>query len=230
MTVLTAADLFQSTHLLRGGTNFWCGGCPGWRFQSTHLLRGGTHIHGPLCDQLPISIHPPPARRDDGCDDRLRSVGHISIHPPPARRDDPLPDRPSPVRHFNPPTSCEAGPRQTMSRLYMLYFNPPTSCEAGPRLTLRSGCLALFQSTHLLRGGTEKVQFPALTAAFQSTHLLRGGTPIGVHENVYIEISIHPPPARRDMMPVYAKCKRDNFNPPTSCEAGQGLCPVHGGV
>ena len=78
---------FQSTHLLRGGTRYFIPMHPTSQFQSTHLLRGGTRwvlVHG------------------------------------------------GGTFHFNPPTSCEVGPRRRYIENVAGHFNPPTSCEVGP--------------------------------------------------------------------------------------------------
>ena len=147
--------LFQSTHLLRGGTyavprravmeayfnpptscevgpsDTTChiARCTG--FQSTHLLRGGTRRvdqpHGPSVFQ---STH---LLRGGTCSLRFTPVPFRYFNPPTScevgRR---LPHLTTGVRYFNPPTSCEVGPTTRHSLSTLTNFNPPTSCEVGP--------------------------------------------------------------------------------------------------
>ena len=98
--------IFQSTHLLRDGTQFNRQSEGGYgKFQSTHLLRGGTLRHDHFPANLRISIHPPPARWD--------------FCPPPDCYA---------VPHFNPPTSCEVGrarPGQASRRIRDISIHPP---------------------------------------------------------------------------------------------------------
>ena len=147
--------LFQSTHLLRGGT----ARSSSREFISVYFnpptsCEVGRAGIGEAVIRINISIHPPPARWDSLCCFRSASsssfqsthllrggtrgsaiigqVASISIHPPPARWDSAAMPVVSDIVNFNPPTSCEVG-RQA----YKVY----TDTE-------------LFQSTHLLRGGT----------------------------------------------------------------------------
>ena len=194
-------------------------------FQSTQLLRGGTNAEKVQFPALTISIHPPPARWDPsvyicssihftfqsthllrggtGLDVEHVLPAVISIHPPPARWDHAAPPCHAALSKFQSTHLLRGGtaittPCATKHR----NFNPPTSCEVGPGVSGSPlSCMRRFQSTHLLRGGTR------LTT-----------------NSICAEpsISIHPPPARWDMDSARAACmETDNFNPPTSCEVGR---------
>ena len=100
--------------------------CDHYKFQSTHLLRGGTECPPARCRGSAISIHPPPARWDhiSPC---LRNGDIISIHPPPARWDmlTQIGSSASSI-DFNPPTSCEVGLiRETLNGIYTISIHPP---------------------------------------------------------------------------------------------------------
>ena len=127
-------SIFQSTHLLRGGTRLpWVETRP-QAFQSTHLLRGGTAISTP-CATKHRNFNPPTSCEVGpgvsgsplSCMRRFQSTHllrggtrlttnsicaepSISIHPPPARWDmDSARAACMETDNFNPPTSCEVG-------------------------------------------------------------------------------------------------------------------------
>ena len=123
-------------------------------FQSTHLLRGGTCHRAGCRRSADISIHPPPARWDSCHHDvSVRAgnfnpptsceVGHDCYHT----------GLISP--EFQSTHLLRGG--TYMPELLQQEgkdFNPPTSCEVGHRLERPPLRLSIFQSTHLLRGGT----------------------------------------------------------------------------
>ena len=168
-----------------------------------------------------ISIHPPPARWDDPSADP-DALANISIHPPPARWDNVKfkPEDAETDISIHPPPARWDGSWASYGS-YETDFNPPTSCEVGPRLRGLSATGVLFQSTHLLRGGTPTLKTPPQKLKFQSTHLLRGGTLRSAALSPTSPISIHPPPARWDSISRSSSFDFSNFNPPTSCEVGR---------
>ena len=126
--------VFQSTHLLRGGTRGASSPRTTSKFQSTHLLRGGTERFCALgVGGANISIHPPPARWDDDLIAIAAALtGFQSTHLLRGGTDKPVDNRTAEEINFNPPTSCEVG-----------LVRPAAVAVA-----------TVFQSTHLLRGGT----------------------------------------------------------------------------
>ena len=122
-------------------------------FQSTHLLRGGTCHRAGCRRSADISIHPPPARWDSCHHDvSVRAgnfnpptsceVGHDCYHTgliSPEfqsthllRGGTYMPELlQQEGKDFNPPTSCEVGRNQFPECDKFRYFNPPTSCEVG---------------------------------------------------------------------------------------------------
>ncbi len=168
---------FQSTHLMRGGTWKSRHCCLLKEFQSTHLMRGGTSVSGWVVDTTPISIHPPHARWDGT---HGLSVGRDS--------------------HFNPPTSCEVGPgNKASAESLKISIHPPharwdPACEIPPVVGLIS-----IHPPHA-RWDTVRCPLDSSDWPFQSTHLMRGGTGLR-----FPQVSMS-----------------RNFNPPTSCEVGRG--------
>ena len=130
--------VFQSTHLLRGGT-----GEPHLRgarqgFQSTHLLRGGTPALAPPVERR--NFNPPTSCEVGLCLDINKGEPfNISIHPPPARWDLSRPYKPYPLQISIHP--------------------PPARWDLNPIIVIH---ITVFQSTHLLRGGTEWYGLPAV--------------------------------------------------------------------
>ncbi len=146
-----------------------------------------------------ISIHPPPARRDRlvGGGQLLRIVFQ-STH---LLRGGTLQHSINSIaKEFQSTHLLRGGTVYLwiVIRIIKISIHPPPARR--DLFTRRAESPIVFQSTHLLRGGTPlPVLFQALQV-FQSTHLLRGGT---IHKDVLPEIdviSIHPPPARRDIL------------------------------
>ena len=127
-----AADPFQSTHPVRGGTVFMYLSELTSLFQSTHPVRGGT-------------MHAADARRGIG----------ISIHPTRAGWDSDHSCGLPKLRDFNPPTPCGVGLRRRSRAdpLHPISIHPPRAgwdaySEQLLPVTMK------FQSTHPVRGGT----------------------------------------------------------------------------
>ena len=155
----------------------------------------------------------------------------ISIHAP-LTRCDPGGWIPAiPLRHFNPRTSHEV-------RLALI---------ASPALTLT------FQSTHLSRGATTCHQLwhcasryfnprtshevrryfltvCILSRGFQSTHLSRGATMRCICSTNNLQISIHAPLTRCDMLSRRGFPVSMNFNPRTSHEVRRHFAAPNGFV
>ena len=131
MAYMATEYAFQSTHLMRGATLLRLRNLPRSLFQSTHLMRGATTgNNGDTC-MRGISIHAP----HTGCDAALCS-GWRSM------------------RYFNPRTPC--GVRPSIGGLVrtISYFNPRTPCGVRHWLTNWLYPAQLFQSTHPMRGAT----------------------------------------------------------------------------
>ena len=100
-------------------------------FQSTHPLRGATNFPFSLSVIAGVSIHAPPAR----CD-RLRKnfiiLLTVSIHAPPARCDLILPSLLAPKKCFNPRTPCEVRLKLFIINYLLLLVSihaPPARCD-----------------------------------------------------------------------------------------------------
>ena len=84
------------------------------------------------------------------------------------------------MSYFNPPAPCGAGPTRRRRATAASYFNPPAPCGAGLVSTTDIQYDGGFQSTRPLRGGTAGIQLRVAAGA----------------------ISIHPPLAGRDTVPL----------------------------
>ena len=168
-------NIFQSTHPLRGATLRLFASQRPKQFQSTHPLRGATYNASQYVSERYISIHAPLA----GCDfqiDNIPVFPVISIHAPLAGCDAP----------FFAALVCTS------------YFNPRTPCgvRRGHR---RSGkCSSKFQSTHPLRGATGDEAGDDRVERISIHAPLAGCDIILVTSLEIIEISIHAPLAGCD--------------------------------
>ena len=212
-------------------------------FQSTHLLRGGTGQGDRRHHGQAISIHPPPARWDwrmygappsgvyfnppTSCEVGLAHrvqwfVTAISIHPPPARWDKAIATRYIRELEFQSTHLLRGGTFKEYIDHWMHVFQSTHLLRGGTFWPVLWISWVIFQSTHLLRGGTELPIVSINGLEFQSTHLLRGGT----HHQI---LSLSPFKFQSTHL-LRGGTKRlrslvnsvNNFNPPTSCEVGRG--------
>ena len=144
-------------------------------FQSTPLMRGETAGRAIRERQVPISIHSPHARGDNGKQNPHIQV-KISIHSPHARGDG-VPDWwEDGVDDFHPLPSCEGRLPRPENPGRGTNFNPLPSCEGRRGRRGEMPHEAAFQSTPLMRGETSVRRAPVKTLQFQSTPLMRGET------------------------------------------------------
>ena len=148
--------------------------------------------------------------------------------------------------YFNPPAPHGAGGRGDAQHSAQISIHPPRAGR-DKRRWLTTACLCRFQSTRPVRGGTPSLNSlarrtlyfnpPAPCGAglwagrsfnhpksFQSTRPVRGGTPIVSMSGGHLGISIHPPRAGRDRLPVSVPGQVQDFNPPAPCGAGHVSC------
>ena len=122
-------------------------------FQSTLLMRGATAFRRVIRPAMPISIHAPHARSDNGGGARVTRAATFQSTLLMRGATLPLLLRLR-ASDFNPRSSCEERRRPAHRRACRLYFNPRSSCEERhPRRCLPKR-EAAFQSTLLMRGAT----------------------------------------------------------------------------
>ena len=188
------AEEFQSTHPLRGATQYIClQGFSRSTFQSTHPLRGATKTYQHCALLLSISIHAPLA----GCDTATVVTPRpviISIHAPLAGCDRRWQPELRAERNFNPRTPCGVRRNGCGRTPSCTNFNPRTPC--GVRLELVAQ-----------EGGTD-ISIHAPLAGCDP------GAPEGKGPG---SISIHAPLAGCDASPTPSPLPSRNFNPRTPC-------------
>ncbi len=174
-------------------------------FQSTLLMRGATAFRRVIRPAMPISIHAPHARSDNGGGARVTRAATFQSTLLMRGATLPLLLRLR-ASDFNPRSSCEERRRAyTPSSLCAWYFNPRSSCEERPDPPEPADGVLVI-SIHAPHARSDSVRSCSCSASeFQSTLLMRGAT-----------VATQMPPAR----PLY-------FNPRSSCEERRGRYVSH---
>ena len=193
------------------------------KFQSTHPLRGATDYVLANCYVVRISIHAPLAGCDLLASLQYASPAFQSTHP---LRGATLAEalRRMEEAYFNPRTPCGVRHNDIFVIAFSTDFNPRTPCGVRQRDMGEFVESCGFQSTHPLRGATPLMSGHTSGEIFQSTHPLRGATGGRGDCPPGRAISIHAPLAGCDPI-LYTAPQTQDISihaPLAGCDGGDG--------